>query len=138
MLGWLPSSVQNLKIRGFHLLRRVQAEIQEGAGPTYNNLKLVEIVFCGSSDINLLHISCLCPSLEHLTVVVSMTSVPTAAPPQPPTQGMVASHLHSLCHNSSLVQCIVLIKVGEGWIQVEVITPYLAGVHIIPSPWHIL
>jgi len=119
VLGWLPSSVQNLKIRGFHLLRRVQAEIQEGTGPTYNNIKLVEIVFCGSSDVNLLHISCLCPSLEHLTVVVSMTSVPTAAPPQPPTQGMVASHLHSLCHNSALVQCIVLIKVGEGWIQVD-------------------
>ena len=46
---------------------------------------------------------------------------------------MVASHLHSLCHNSHLVECIVLIKVrqllllllllllqvGEGWLQVD-------------------
>ena len=32
---------------------------------------------------------------------------------------MVASHLHSLCHNSRLVQAIVLVKVGEGWIQID-------------------
>ena len=32
---------------------------------------------------------------------------------------MVASHLHSLCHNPSLIQCTVLIKVGEGWIQID-------------------
>jgi len=120
VLSWLPPSVKNLKIRGFHLLRRIQSEIQEGSGPSFNNLKSVEIVFCGSSDTNLLHISCMCPNLKHLTVVVSMTSTPNNnTPPQPPTQGMVASHLHSLCHNSSLVQCIVLIKVGEGWLQVD-------------------
>jgi len=119
VLTWLPPSVQNVKVRGFHLLRRVQSEIQEGSGPTYSNLKSVEIVFCGASDIHLLHISCMCPNLQHLTVVVSMTNTPNNGPPQPPAQGMKASHLHSLCHNSDLIQCIVLIKVGEGWIQVD-------------------
>jgi hypothetical protein len=75
-------------------------------------------VFCGSSDVNLLHISCLCPSLESLTVVVSMTAAPNPGGP-PLAQGMVASHLHSLCHNSGLVQCVVLVKIGEGWIQID-------------------
>ena len=49
-----------------------------------------------------------------------MTAMMTPnAPPQPPQHGMVASHLHSLCHNSSLVEAIVLVKVGEGWIQID-------------------
>ena len=89
----------------------------EGSGPTYSQLRTLEIVFCGSSDKDLLHVCCLCPSLEHMTVVVSMS--PAQPPQQPPQHGMVASHLHSLCHNSRLVQAIVLVKVGEGWIQID-------------------
>jgi len=122
VLSWLPQSVSTLKVRGFHLLHRPGAPGggEEGSGPKYPSVKSVEIVFCGSSDPNLLHISCLCPDLEKLTIVVSMIGSPTVAgPPGPPTQGMVASHLHSLCHNNSLVECVVLVKVGEGWIQID-------------------
>ena len=49
-----------------------------------------------------------------------MTPPPGPGPqPQAPQQGMVASHLHSLCHNTSLVQCTVLVKVGEEWIHID-------------------
>jgi len=120
MLLWSPKTLHTLKIRGFHLLRRVNMEMAEGSGPSYPHIKTLEIVFCGSSDRELLHVCCLCPQLEHLTLVVSMTAMMTPnAPPQPPQHGMVASHLHSLCHNSSLVEAIVLVKVGEGWIQID-------------------
>ena len=124
VLGWLPKSVHTLKIRGFHLLRRVNLEPEGGRDhPTYPHLRNLEVVFCGSSDRDLLHVCCLCPGLEYMTVVVSMTSAggaaPPGQPPQPPQHGMVASHLHAVCHNPALVQCIVLVKVGEGWIQVK-------------------
>ena len=125
VLGWLPKSVHTLKIRGFHLLRRVNLEPEGGRDhPTYPHLRNLEVVFCGSSDRDLLHVCCLCPGLEYMTVVVSMTSAggaaPPGQPPQPPQHGMVASHLHAVCHNPALVQCIVLVKVGEGWIQVKI------------------
>ena len=96
-------------------------EIQEGQGPTYLNIKKLEIVYCGSSDRDLLHVCCMCPGLQYVTIVVSMTPAlsPGAPQPQPPQQGMVASHMHSLCHNPSVVEIIVLVKVGEGYIQIE-------------------
>ena len=43
------------------------------------------------------------------------------APQAPEGQGLEASHLHSLCHNSSLVKCVVLVKAGNGWIQVLIL-----------------
>ena len=119
LLSWLPSTVTTLKVRGFHLLQS-QGGNEEHGGVSYPSLKVLEVVFCGASDSNLLHLACLCPSLTHFTVVVSMTPPPGPGPqPQAPQQGMVASHLHSLCHNPSLVQCTVLVKVGEGWIQID-------------------
>ena len=119
LLSWLPSTVTTLKVRGFHLLQSNSGNEEHG-GLSYPSLKILEVVFCGASDSNLLHLACLCPSLTHFTVVVSMTPPPGPQPqPQAPQQGMVASHLHSLCHNPSLVQCTVLIKVGEGWIQID-------------------
>jgi len=121
LLSWLPSTVTSLKVRGFHLLQSHAGGNEEHGGLSYPSLKILEVVFCGASDSNLLHLACLCPSLTHFTVVVSMTPAPGHGGPQPqaPQQGMVASHLHSLCHNPSLVQCTVLVKVGEGWIQID-------------------
>merc|ERR1712110_1245291 len=55
------------------------------------------------------HCCCLCPNLTSLTVVVSVK----------PTQGLVSSHLHALCHNASLEQVVVLVKQGEGWIEMK-------------------
>jgi len=52
-------------------------------------------------------------------LLASDWSIQLQAPGQPPQHGLVASHLHSLCHNPHLVQCSVLVKVGEGWIQVD-------------------
>ena len=93
----------------------------EGEGPSYPGLKSLTIVYCGASDRDLLHVCCLCPHLRHLTVVVSLVSTVHGPnhPPQPPQHGLVSSHLHSLCHNSSLIQVTVLVKAGEGWIQVR-------------------
>ena len=34
-------------------------------------------------------------------------------------QGLVSSHLHALCHNASLEQVVVLVKQGEGWIEMK-------------------
>ena len=42
-------------------------------GASYPSLKTLEVVFCGSSDKDLLHVCRLCPGLEHLTIVISMT-----------------------------------------------------------------
>jgi len=118
VLSWLPATLTSLTVRGFHLAAgRLQQ--REGEGPTYPALRTLEIVFCGCSDPDLLHVSCLCPGLQHLTVVVSMVTLAPGGPPQPPSQGMAASHLHSLCHNTNLVSAVALVKVGEGWIQVE-------------------
>ena len=122
LLSWLPSTVTTLKVRGFHLLQSHGGNEEHGS-LSYPSLKILEVVFCGASDSNLLHLACLCPSLTHFTVVVSMTPAPGGPQqPQAPQQGMVASHLHSLCHNPSLVQCTVLIKVGQGLITTT-ITP---------------
>ena len=102
------------------MLRRVNLEMLEGTGPTYPQIKTLEVVFCGSSDKDLLYVCCMCPNLEYVTVVVSMSPASPAQPPQqPPQHGMASTHLHSLCHNPRLVQAIVLVKVGEGWIQVD-------------------
>ena len=119
IFSWLPSTVTTLKVRGFHLLQSQGGNDEQG-GVSFPSLKVLEVVFCGASDSNLLHLACLCPSLTHFTVGVSMTPPPGPGPqPQAPQQGMVASHLHSLCHNTSLVQCTVLVKVGEEWIQID-------------------
>ena len=36
-----------------------------------------------------------------------------------PSPGLVSSHLHALCHNASLEQVVVLVKQGEGWIEMK-------------------
>ena len=115
-MGWLPKTVHTLKVRGFHLLRRVVLDPgsqQSWQGVSYPSLRNLEVVFCGSSDKDLLHVCRLCPGLEHLTIVISMTPGHGGGqvPGQPPQHGLVASHLHSLCHNPHLVQCSVLVKV---------------------------
>lgn len=120
VLLWLPPTVTNLKIRGFHLVRR-GAEPQEGKGQQFPHITHLEVVFCVTQDKNLLHVACLCPNLEHFTVVVSMGGGPGAGPGElhAPTIGMDASHLHSLCHAPNLTECVVLVKQGEGWIQID-------------------
>jgi len=119
VLNWLSPSVKHLKIRGFHLIRRGE-EPQEGKGKQFPHITHLEVVFCVTQDKNLLHVACLCPNLEKFTVVVSMGGAPgPCGTPQPPPVGMDASHLHSLCHAPNLTECVVLIKTGEGWIQID-------------------
>jgi len=117
LLSWIPPTLTTLKVRGFHLLPSTSMEGEQG-GPSYPFLTTLEVVFCGTSDRDLLHLACLCPALRHLTVVVSMTSG-GGGPPAPPTEGLVTGHLHALCHNPGVVECIVLVKAGEGWLQVD-------------------
>jgi len=119
LLSWLPPTVSTVKVRGFHLVRRLNLTVEEGAGPRYPRLAHLEVALCGSSDRDLLHCCCLCPNLVTLTVVVSLRSVTANAPPGGAQQSLVSSHLHSLCHNNSLEEVIILVKQGEGWIQME-------------------
>ena len=96
-------------------------EPQEGTGQQFPHITHLEVVFCITQDKNLLHLACLCPSLQQFVVVVSMGSGPPGpgGAPQAQTIGMDASHLHSLCHAPLLTECVVLVKQGEGWIQVD-------------------
>ena len=54
------------------------------------------------------------PNLVTLTVVVSIKPNQGQS-----SQGLVSSHLHALCHNASLEQVVVLVKQGEGWIEMR-------------------
>merc|ERR1719309_816660 len=84
LLSWLPTTVSKLKVRGFHLLHSGSESDQvEGGGPSYPSITHIEVVFCGASDPHLLHVACLCPNLQHFTVVVSMTAA-GGVPPGPP------------------------------------------------------
>jgi len=119
VLSFLPPSVSSLKLKGFHLHRRPGAEEREGDGPLYPNLRSLQLLFCGCSDMQVLHVSCLCPHLETLLLVVTLDHQAGAQGEQHQAQGLDASHLHSLCHMDSLVTCVVLVKAGHGWIQIN-------------------
>ena len=59
---------------------------------------------------------CIMYLLVTLLFIDSFSSSSSAPPPQ---QGLVSSHLHALCHNDSLEEVVILVKQGEGWIQMN-------------------
>ena len=67
---------------------------QTWQGASYPGLRTLEVVFCGSSDKDLLHVCRLCPGLEHVTIVISMTPGPGGG------QVILAPYWSSRSHDS--------------------------------------